>query len=92
MVKYMALQRTPENNLAVIYRLDEDGNIIYDEREIMILMTEKRAKVRFDSESNLRVTRYEVLERRECTEDYKRLKEIVDNKLGKVGGLEREAA
>jgi len=91
MPRYMNLERTAENNLVVIYRLNDDGNIIYDEGEIMLLKTKGRTKIGVDTRSNFRVARYEVLEKAKG-EDYRELKNIVDRKLGKSKELDRRAA
>ena len=81
---YLKLTRNPTDPPIIIFREDDNGEIILDPREIGIIKTRtygSKTTLGFDSDNNYKFMRYEVLEN---SPDYSELKKVVDEKLSRL--------
>ena len=87
---YLKLSINPTDPPIIIFREDDNGEIILDPREIVIIKTRiygSKVTLGFDSDNNYKFMRYEVLENNPC---YFELKKVVDEKLSKSSKLEEK--
>ena len=81
---YLKLNRNHTDLPIIIFREDDNGEIILDPREIAIIRTRtygRKTTLGFDSDNNYKFMRYEVLENKPY---YSELKKVVDEKLSKL--------
>jgi hypothetical protein len=87
---YLKLTRNKKDLPIILYQEDEEGNINLDPKKIGIIKTRiqgSRVTLGFDSGSNYKFMRYEVLGH---DSKYSQLKKVVDEKLSKLSKLEEE--